>query len=190
MIVKSQVVKMWQFNHLIRICVIRAPHLETMLQVLLLLMQCSFSGGTTILNLPLDERFTTRNAFLNLAKVTPYNVDSVPFDYLPRRKEPAALNQIHDWVDVHANEADAGIVSLEMYLYGGLIASRTSNDTTEVIRQRWHRLRKIPNLTLLASSVVMRIPAYNGDEEEPWYWAFYGRDLFEYSYYTGTSSKT
>ena len=153
--------------------------------VVLLLTQCACA--TTILNLPLDERFTTRNAFLNLAKVTPYGVESVPFEYLPRKKKPADLGNIHEWVDKHAVGADAGIVSLEMYLYGGLIASRTSNDSTEVIRERWHHLKKVQKLTLLASSVVMRIPAYNGDEEEPWYWAFYGRDLFEYSFYTGTT---
>ena len=28
----------------------------------------------TLLHKPLDERFTTRNAFLNLAKATPFNV--------------------------------------------------------------------------------------------------------------------
>lgn len=33
------------------------------------------------------------------------------------------------------------------------------------------------------SNVVMRIPSYNGDFEEPWYWADYGSDLFTYSYY-------
>ena len=30
----------------------------------------------------------------------------------------------------------------------------------------------------------MRIPGYNGDMEEPWYWENYGRDIYEYSYYT------
>ena len=34
------------------------------------------------------------------------------------------------------------------------------------------------------SSVVMRIPGYNGDMEEPWYWEQYGRDIYEFSYYT------
>lgn len=34
------------------------------------------------------------------------------------------------------------------------------------------------------SSVVMRIPGYNGDMEEPWYWEKFGRDIYEFSYYT------
>lgn len=29
----------------------------------------------------------------------------------------------------------------------------------------------------------MRIPSYNEDVEEPWYWAYYGADLYTYSYY-------
>jgi hypothetical protein len=30
----------------------------------------------------------------------------------------------------------------------------------------------------------MRIPSYNSDFEEPWYWATYGRSLYEYSFHT------
>jgi hypothetical protein len=40
-----------------------------------------------------------------------------------------------------------------------------------------------PQLALYLSSVVMRIPSYNGDFEEPWYWGVHGRDLYLYSYY-------
>lgn len=29
----------------------------------------------------------------------------------------------------------------------------------------------------------MRIPAYNGDFEEPWYWANYGYNLYCYSFF-------
>jgi hypothetical protein len=31
----------------------------------------------------------------------------------------------------------------------------------------------------------MRIPSYNEDVEEPWYWAYYGATLFQFSYYLG-----
>ena len=30
---------------------------------------------------------------------------------------------------------------------------------------------------------LSRIPAYNEDVEEPWYWGVYGQDLYEYSFY-------
>ena len=83
------------------------------------------STSLQILHLPLDERFTTRNAFLNLAKVTPYSIDSVPLEYLPKKKQPAKLTQLDNWVSERSNLSDGAIISLEMYLYGGLIASRT-----------------------------------------------------------------
>ena len=41
-----------------------------------------------------------------------------------------------------------------------------------------------PKYQFYLSSVVMRIPGYNGDMEEPWYWEKYGRDIYEFSYYT------
>lgn len=41
-----------------------------------------------------------------------------------------------------------------------------------------------PGYKFYMSSVVMRIPGYNGDMEEPWYWEKYGRDIYEFSYYT------
>lgn len=69
-----------------------------------------------------------------------------------------------------------------------MIASRISNDTEAQIQTRLNILlnyKKLnPKLKLYASSVVMRIPAYNEDVEEPWYWAYWGYDLYEYSYYT------
>lgn len=79
------------------------------------------------------------------------------------------------------------IVSSEMFLYGGLIASRISNDTTADIQMRAQKLLnyqvQYPNLQVYVSTVVMRIPAYNGDFEEPWYWANYGFSLFNYSFF-------
>jgi hypothetical protein len=46
-----------------------------------------------------------------------------------------------------------------------------------------------PGLKLFISNVVMRIPSYNGDFEEPWYWANYGNDIYSYSYYTDKYNK-
>lgn len=113
---------------------------------------------------------------------------------LPSLKVPARVDAIHAWVDRHAPAADAMIVSAEMYLYGGLIASRISNETTAVIMARAERLMsystKYPSLSVYVSNVVMRIPSYNGDFEEPWYWADYGYDLYTYSFYLDKYSQS
>lgn len=81
-----------------------------------------------------------------------------------------------------------------MYLYGGLIASRISNDTQAEISKRLDslELRKVFNkgLKIYASAVVMRIPASDGDFEEPTYWANYGRLIYQFSFYTDKYRKT
>jgi hypothetical protein len=141
----------------------------------------------TILYLPLDERYTTYRAFLNLAETTPYCILSPPEEMLPSWKTSADLDALHQWIDENIAQVNAMIISSEMYLYGGLIASRISNDSTNVVATRAERLfsyaTKYPSLDIYVSNVVMRIPAYDGDFEEPWYWASYGQDLYTYSYY-------
>lgn len=47
-----------------------------------------------------------------------------------------------------------------------------------------------PALKIYASAVVMRIPAYDNDFEEPTYWASYGRLLYLYSFFTDKYNKT
>jgi hypothetical protein len=81
-------------------------------------------NNKTVLFLPLDERFTTRDAFLNLARVTPFNILTPDRSLLPSLKQPAPLTELHQWVDENVANCDAAIVSSEMFLYGGLIASR------------------------------------------------------------------
>ena len=44
-----------------------------------------------VLFLPLDERFTTRDAFLNLAKTTPFDFITPPVALLPHLKVPSDL---------------------------------------------------------------------------------------------------
>lgn len=141
----------------------------------------------TILYLPLDERFTTRDAFLNLAHLTPFCIKSPDPSILPSLKVPGDIDAIHSWLDESVGDADVMILSAEMFLYGGLIASRISNDTTAQVMNRATKLlgysKMYPNVDVYISNVVMRIPSYNGDFEEPWYWADYGSSLYTYSFY-------
>lgn len=145
------------------------------------------SCSTTVLFIPLDERFTTRNAFLNLTTLTPYCVLTPPTDILSLLKTSADTSALFSWMDESLPKANVVIASMEMLLYGGLIASRISNDSTSTIMNRMERLLsysyQYPKVDMYISNVVMRIPSYNGDFEEPWYWANYGSNLFDYSYY-------
>jgi len=142
---------------------------------------------TRVMMLPLDERFTTRDLFINMASIVDsYEVLTPPTDIICHWKQPADIPALHAWIDAHISHVDAMILSSEMYLYGGLIASRISNDTLEVISQRLDRLanykKMYPKLKIYITNVIMRIPAYNADFEEPWYWALYGYDIYLWSF--------
>ena len=168
-----------------------------------------------MLFVPLDERFATRGLWLNMAPIAAaaYSVETPPLSLICHRKTPANITALHQWVEDRAAAALAQhaepsqprrphnsppppppppsavlVASVDMLIYGGLIASRSSNDTEAAVlaRVRWLAglPRRFPGLRLYLSTTVMRIPAYNGDFEEPWYWALYGQDLYEYSFYS------
>ncbi len=153
------------------------------------------AASSTLVYLPLDERYATRGMFLNLVRATPFEVVTPSASLLCQWKRPADPARLLAWLEQSGANASIAIISVEMALYGGLINSRISNDTEAVILQRLAALdstlrRVAPGALVLYTSVVMRIPAYNGDFEEPWYWARWGRNLFEYSYYTDQAQRT
>lgn len=146
--------------------------------------------------LPLDERFTTRNAFLNLAGVTPFNVITPPLSMIPSQRTFANSTALSIWTSSAFNTSDAFVMSLEMYLYGGLIGSRISNQSQTSVLERVQELISFksnnPNVRIYAGSVVMRIPGYNTVPctEDNWYWYSYGEDLFTFSFYTSKYQQT
>ncbi|CAF5207837.1 unnamed protein product, partial [Rotaria magnacalcarata] len=81
------------------------------------------------------------------------------------------------------------LISTEQLIYGGLINSRISNTSYDELNSRLNTLVGLKRefaskLQIYLSSVIMRIPAYNEDFEEPDYWATYGRLIYLWSFYT------
>jgi len=145
------------------------------------------NNNKTILFLPLDERFTTRFLFLNLASLSKFNIVTPDIEFISQWKTSANLTYIDEWIENNLGKTDIILFSAEMYLYGGLIRSRISDDSTDAILQRLEKLvqykTRYPNLRIYVSSVVMRIPAYSLNFEEPDYWGTYGLNLYQYSFY-------
>jgi len=67
----------------------------------------------TVLFLPLDERFTTRDAFIHLAYTTNFQVMTPPTTILPHHKAPANLTALDAWMEANIGNADAAIISAE-----------------------------------------------------------------------------
>ncbi len=142
----------------------------------------------SLLYLPLDERFTTRNLFLSDAEVTSFRILTPEKSMLPRKKILPDVNALLVWTQKSAKNSKIGVISADMFLYGGLIGSRISTDSYEAVRTRLKILESIhfanPQMQLFVSSTVMRTPAYPSAEEEPDYYAEYGREIFLFSFHS------
>ena len=110
--------------------------------------------------------------------------------YLPNRDwlggltKYADVEKILEWLK-SLPELDALIVSLDTVAYGGLISSRRSADTFEMVKSRILKLKEIlseKNAQIFAFSSIMRISDNNINEEEKEYWSKWGKKIFNYSY--------
>ena len=135
--------------------------------------------------IPLDERPVNTALPVRLGRVANCEVLLPPREMLGNKKEAGAYEGLGDWLISVAPEVDGLIVSVETLAFGGLIASRITHTPLEEARGRLAVLRGIrqsyPQLPIYAFTLVTRIPAYDSDDEEPSYWATYGRRIHEYS---------
>lgn len=143
------------------------------------------SKSKKLLYLPLDERFTTRDLFLSFTEITSFQAITPERSMLPQKKKPSDVRKLIDWTVKTANQVKAAVISADMLLYGGLIASRTTADSITEVRKRLKALEDIrlknPRLPIYVSTTVMRMPQYSSSDEEPDYYAQYGREIFLYS---------
>jgi Protein of unknown function (DUF4127) len=134
--------------------------------------------------LPLDARpvcYQTPQLLMKMANIEPL----MPLaEKLGNLKTPANLEALFQWLEPLATlPSPAIIVALDLIAYGGLIPSRIGLETPAAIEQQ---LVRFYGLLQGASNVygyssILRIPTYNGSEEEPDYWAIYGAALQQFS---------
>jgi hypothetical protein len=135
--------------------------------------------------LPLDERpANTRDPQL-IAAIAGVDLALPPAELLSAFRTPAPADRLGAWLRRTAPQLDALIVSLEMLGYGGLIASRISDEPLATILQRLDVLRQIkaahPTLPIYGFNVITRVSNADNAIEEPDYWAEYGTRLYRYS---------
>jgi hypothetical protein len=134
-----------------------------------------------VLFVPLDDRPATREVVLDLLPLLGVTWDTPPKDLLGHRRRPADLDALFRWADHEASTADVLIASAEVFIHGGLVASRLSVDSMDVLWRRFDRLvRLAARVPTYLSAVNPRIPT-GGADEEPTYWEAYGDALRAYS---------
>jgi hypothetical protein len=135
--------------------------------------------------IPLDERPVNTRYPVLLTHGTDITVHIPPLEILSKQRIPADSDALLRWLDDIAGSLDALIVSVEMLGYGGLIASRITNEPADVIIARLAHLRRIrekhPKLTIYGFNVITRISRHNDNTEEPEYWSEYGERIFRWS---------
>lgn len=134
-----------------------------------------------ILFVPLDDRPATRETVLDLLPLTGAAWVTPPRDLLGHRRRAADVDSLFRWVEREAASADALIASAEVLIHGGLVASRLSTASMDVLWRRLDRLVKVAaRVPAYLSAVNPRIPT-GGSDEEPEYWGPYGDHLRDYS---------
>lgn len=139
-----------------------------------------------IVYLPLDERPVNTDLVVDIGALAGVDLLLPPADLLPRERVGGDTAGIGSWLTdaVDAGGVSAIVASLDMIAYGGLIPSRTTQDSVvdaltrigvlETIKQRH------PDLPIHVVSLVMRASNSYSNGEEPEYWDTYGRDLHAY----------
>ncbi|MBO8161423.1 MAG: DUF4127 family protein [Thermosipho sp. (in: Bacteria)] len=134
-----------------------------------------------IVFLPLDERFCTKDYFIMLAKS--FNLQVIYPEFLGQKKIPADTSYLSNWLLKNAQNGDILLISIDMLLHGGLIPSRMDLLKFETLLKRLEVLKELKkkNVKIYAVKTLTRIPKYNSSDEEPDYWEYVGKNLYEFS---------
>jgi len=105
-----------------------------------------------------------------------------PKEWMGQKKTPANTQALAQWLMDQARYCDALVLSLDTLVYGGIAPSRLHHLPLETCLERLEVIRRlrreVPHLKLYGFNLIMRAPAYSSSEEEPDYYAAYGRQLY------------
>ena len=133
--------------------------------------------------LPLDDRPVNVRLPGDVAAVAGVTLDVPPVEVLPSYRTAGDTAVLGSWLLERATDPATVhvVVSVDMLLYGGLIASRTSTDTTRDVLERLDVLREVrrrrPELPISAVSLVTRASNSYSAAEEPEYWTTHGKEI-------------
>lgn len=136
--------------------------------------------NSTILLIPLDSRPACTKFVVQLGKIAGIRILLPPDDILDHYKTAGNTKEISNWCLANAPQADAAIISIDMLIHGGLIASRHGNATTTDIDNALLLLKQLhhnqPQLAIYAFNILPRLwPADNAENNK------YQKELLAYA---------
>lgn len=140
-----------------------------------------------VLYVPLDDRDCNYNFPYFLGTMTDdMEVKRPPIDWMGELKKPADREKIWNWLFENVKDCEYGIFSVDTLVYGNIVNSRTHHLTAEECQDSLDNFRKLkninPNIHIHAFNLVARVAAYNSSQEDPDYWADYGKAIWKYTW--------
>ena len=121
--------------------------------------------------IPLDDRPANRLFVEQIARIgaPESRLVSPPRHLLGRLYEPGQSEAIIDWLEERVEPGDTVFLSIDMWLYGGLVASRTAAIDPEQVQQRLRRLERLgeKGVFLHVLSTIPRLSLRTSEEEAP-----------------------
>ncbi|MEW4371923.1 DUF4127 family protein [Paenibacillus kandeliae] len=149
-------------------------------------MNTTIGNKEQIVIMPLDERPCNFNFPYRLARSTDYEPLRPPIEWMGQKKQPADTARLWTWTEMETRHASGAVLSLDTLLYGGIVPSRLHEWSSEEIAERLRHLRTLkennPKLIIYAFQLIMRCPQYSSSDEEPDYYADWGREIFRKGY--------
>jgi hypothetical protein len=140
-----------------------------------------------IVLVPIDNRPITYAFPQLIARIAGVDAIVPPASMIGSSKAPTNIEALSNWLDNTIKETQPSClaVCLDSLIYGGLVASRKSNESLEVLLKRCKSIPRWKQLTgnalqVLAQSSIMRISDNYGGEERS-YWSQCGREIFKWS---------
>ncbi|MFU1794259.1 DUF4127 family protein [Paenibacillus azoreducens] len=139
-----------------------------------------------IVFIPLDERPCNYEFPYLLAQGTGVHMARPPMEMMGLKKRPGDTKRLWGWLEEQSADADGAIIALDTLLYGGIVPSRLHDMDHPQVAERLQRLRELkrwnPDLKIFAFQLIMRCPQYSLSDEEPDYYADWGREIFRKGY--------
>ncbi len=121
-----------------------------------------------ILLIPLDSRPPCTNFVIDLAKIVNIEIIIPPDEILDNYKTPANQILVRQWLKDNIKNVNFAIISTDMLIHGGLMASRLSegseNDIVDTLQLLQEIHNQYPSIDLYAFNIIPRL--WVGDSEE------------------------
>lgn len=130
------------------------------------------AANQKVLLVPLDSRPPCTQFVVSLSRIAGIEIILPPSHLIDNYDRPGNQSALRQWVADNFRQVDAVILSSDMLIHGGLLASRNSHGTQEDVRATLLLLSNIheerPNVPLYVFSIIPRLLLADSIAGSPW----------------------